>query len=284
MRAVIIEKEYEVGDRFGIFLASDLHIDSPDHDRKLLIREFDEAVRLNARIIIAGDVYDFIMNGDSKRYTPSRGKYGQEDAHINHAIDESFNVLSKYAKNIDVMMLGNHESSVVKHHSIDPVAILINRLNRECGADIYYLGYQGFIRYQYKYKNGNSSRSYDIKACHGSGGSSPVTKGTITLNRYMNMHDADLYFSGHTHSKVILPCEPRSYLDNKGNIKWKERKAIVTGAYVNPVESENTRTASGARPYNVNYGDMMRSFQSTGGVMVEHEFIGKDEMITRIIS
>jgi hypothetical protein len=29
MRAVIIEKEYEVGDRFGIFLASDLHIDSP---------------------------------------------------------------------------------------------------------------------------------------------------------------------------------------------------------------------------------------------------------------
>jgi hypothetical protein len=283
MRAVTIKKEYEVGDRFGLFFASDLHIDSNGHDAKLMKREFDEAKRLNCRIIIAGDIFDFLMNGDNKRYSPSKSKYGPVDGHINYSIDNAFESLKDYAKNIDVMMLGNHESSVIKFHSFDPVAVLINRLNRECGANIHYLAYNGYIRYAYRYKNGNASRSYDIKICHGIGGNSPVTKGTISQARTLNMHDADLYVSGHSHQALVLPSENRTYLDQYGNIRIKERKVLVTGCYVKPFHQSSLTSSGGANPYNVQYADLMSSLQSTGGAMVEHEFLSKDDMITRII-
>ena len=115
MRAVTIEKTYNVGDTFSYYICGDFHIDSREHDRKLLISELEEAKARGSRIIILGDIFDFIMNGDSKRYTPSRSRYGHEDGHINYAIDEAFDVLVPYAESIDIMMLGNHESSVIKY-------------------------------------------------------------------------------------------------------------------------------------------------------------------------
>jgi len=54
-----------------IFLCSDLHLDSPAHDRKLLVRELDRALELDADIIIGGDVFDALLPGDRKRHTPS---------------------------------------------------------------------------------------------------------------------------------------------------------------------------------------------------------------------
>jgi predicted phosphodiesterase len=283
MRAVTFKREYKLGDVVNIFLASDLHLDSPEHDRELLIKEFDEAKRMNARIIIGGDIFDFLLNGDSKRYTPSRNSYGPIDSHINEAVRDAYEVLSPYASNIDVVMIGNHESSVIKYHSFDPVAMLVGMLNMNEKSNIVYLGYQGYIKYHYSYQSGGRTHTYVIKACHGVGGSSPVTKGTITLNRFMNMHEADLYFSGHTHSKVVLPCEPKSYIDRMGNVKVKERKAVVTGAYVKPVQEESTKRKNEPNPYNVHFGDLMRSLQSTGGVMLQHTFKAKDYMETKII-
>ena len=284
MRSTTIRKDYKAGDKFGYFLMSDLHLDSPEHDRKLLIRELDYAIKMNADILIGGDVFDFILKGDNKRFTNSRNKYPGEDAVLNHAIEEAFKVLSPYAKNIKAILLGNHEASVIKFHSIDILAMLIDRLNDLEGVNIDYCGYQAYIRIRYEYEKGNHCETYVIKATHGSGGGSPVTKGTISLNRYMNMYQADLYFSGHTHSKVILPCEPQGYLDQNGTPKWRERKAIVTGAYVKPIELEPTSKLGRANPYNINYGDNMKSLQSTGGVMIEHEFISSKEYITRIIA
>lgn len=284
MRAVTIQKTFKTGDIFNYYLMSDLHIESPEHDRKLLIKELEYAKKNNADIFIGGDIFDFINNGDRKRYTPSRNKYEELDAVINEAIDEAFEILKPYAKNIKVMLCGNHESSVIKHHSFDPAAVLTRELNKLSGVDIKYLGYQGYIRLKYSYAKGKRNFNFDIKAHHGTGGAAEITKGTITINRFMNSHIADLYWSGHTHTKVILPDETQSYMNLDGNICTKSRKGIITAAYVCPVKEVGTTRNGKVNPYNIDYGDTKRTLQSTGGVMFSHEFETIEGITTRIIS
>lgn len=285
MRAIIIEKKYKIGDVFNYFLCSDLHIDSPEHDRKLLVKEFDYAVKKKCDIFIGGDIWDFIVKGDTKRFTSSRVKYPGEDAQLNFAIDEAFNLLRSYAKYIKVALCGNHETAMLKFHSIDPMVLLIDRLNELPDTNIEYLGYQGYIRLRYLYANGNHSQYFDIKAHHGTGGAAEITKGTITLNRFMNTHIADLYWHGHSHTKVILPDEVCSYLDKNGTIKTKSRKGVITGSYVHPTHHEPTKRNGKAKAYHYSYGDSIRTLQSSGGVIMEHEFTSRREPMTvRIIS
>jgi len=283
MRTTIIEQQYASGDSFNYYFMSDLHLDSPEHDRKLLIRELDYALSKKASIFIGGDIFDFLLNGDRKRYTPSRNKYGAEDAAVNFALEEAYTTLKPYAKNIKVVLCGNHEVSMMKFHSIDPLVILICKLNELEGVHIEYLGYQGYIRLAYKYKKGASAQSFDIKAHHGTGGSSEITKGTITLSRFMNAHIADLYWSGHTHTKVVLPDENCTYLDQYGNINVRSRKGLITGAYVHASQYEPSTHNGQAKPYHVSYGDLKRTLQSTGSILMEQTFVNKEEMITRII-
>lgn len=282
MRAVTLKKNYKSGEEYNYFLCSDLHLESPEHDRKLLIKELDYAVKQNADIFIGGDVFDFILNGDKKRYTPTRNKYTDTDSVLNEALAEAIEVLTPYAKNIKVILCGNHESMVIKHHSIDILALLIYELNKLEGVYIQYLGYQGYIRIAYKYASGNQTHTFDIKASHGSGGGAIVTKGTIGINRQMSAAIADMYWSGHTHTKVILPDENCSYMDSFGNIKYKSRKGVITGAYVMPVQEEYTEFHGRPNPYGINYGDMMKSLQSTGGVMMTHTFHSVVDMDIRM--
>lgn len=276
MRSVIINKPYESGQVFNYFFMSDLHHDSPEHNRPLLIKELEMAKEHNADIFIGGDLFSMLINGDRKRYTPSRARYYGEDAHINAAIEELYHTLLPYACLIRVILSGNHEETTVKFHGIDPVACLVDRLNMLQDTNIEYLGYEGYIRLAYKYAKGNDSRSYDIKAHHGAGGKSEVTFGTITQQRFMYAHEADLYWNGHTHEALVLPRKYKSYLDKNGNPRVKRRDCIVTAPYVHIVEHEATKRGNSAKPMKVDYGHSMRTLQSDGGIMVRHQFTGRD--------
>ena len=275
MRSVILQKEYNVGDIFYYGFMSDMHLDAPDHDRDRLIEDLEFFKEHNADIFIGGDNWSMLMNGDRKRYTPSQARYPGEDAHINHAINEAVDVLTPYAHLIKVMLSGNHEETTLKFHGIDPTAALIDRLNEKTGSSIEYLGYQGFIRLSYKYANGNETRMVDIKAHHGAGGAAEVSKGTITEQRFIHSNIADIYWNGHTHYSLVMPCDNAAYLDNKGVPRARTRLALVSAPYVHVVSHESTKRGNHARPMKVNYGNRMRTYVSTGGHMVYHIFNGK---------
>lgn len=276
MRAVTIRKEYNIKDQFNIFLCSDIHLEAPDHNRELFHKEMKKALSKNADILIGGDIFDAILPGDRKRYTPSHTKYEDQDAILNAVLTEAIDLFTPYAKNIKVILCGNHDDALTKHHAIDLVALLIYELNKLEGVHIQYLGYKGYIRYNFKYANGAYSNSYDIYAEHGTGGGAVVTKGVIGIVRQMTANIADLYWSGHTHTKVVLPDESCAYLDKLGTPRTKCRKGIVTGAYVTPVSNEKTTRGKRPNPYNVSYGDRMRSYQSTGGVMLTFDIDSKE--------
>lgn len=276
MRAVTIKKEYNVKDQFNIFLCSDIHLEAPDHNRELFHKEMKKALSKNADILIGGDIFDAILPVDRKRYTPSHTKYEDQDAILNAVLTEAIELFTPYAKNIKVILCGNHDDALTKHHAIDLLALLIEKLNELEGVNILYLGYTGFVRYNFRYAKGGFSTSYDIYAEHGTGGGAVVTKGVINIVRQMTANVADLYWSGHTHTKILLPDENCACLNQNGVPKAKCRKGIITGAYVFPVSVEKTKRGKKPNPYNVKYGDRMRSYQSTGGVMLTFDMDSKE--------
>lgn len=256
------------GEQHKIFLCSDLHFGCKDQDIKKLRRDFDKAKKENAKIICYGDWGEFIIPQDKKRYTSSRDKYNNDDQ-ICSTIDEAYDFLKDYADNLLVIGTGNHEASVSKFHSIDPTKTLIYRLRREAGAkELYHGQYAGFIRLcMGRGENGQSNKMiYDIFYTHGQGASSTPSGSMGMLKQHMYNKVANLYCAGHTHAPVYLPCESMMYLNNKGNIKIKERKGVVTGCYSGITSNPYDAMHNGYQP---DFGEeKMRNLQGSGGAML----------------
>ena len=247
-----------------IFLCSDLHLDSPAHDRKLLKAELDEALRLDADILIGGDIFDAILHGDKKRHSPSSDT-DNTDPKLNVIVQRAYEFLKPYAKKIVAIGHGNHEMSVVKFNSFDPLDALHFLLQLEKGVDIKQLHYTGIVRYQYEHSGGGHRRSFDIYFNHGQGASAEISKGLIMIDRHRKKVDADIYWFGHTHTKVVLPSENQIYMSTSGELKNKTIRCLITGCYQKVFnDSTNKEYAS------VNYGEeKMRVNQSTGGAMLK---------------
>lgn len=245
-----------------LFLCSDLHLDALSCDIELLKSELDEASAQGADIAIGGDVFDALLPGDKKRYTAAGDPF-HTDQNLNEAVKKASAFLKPYAKNIVAIGHGNHETSVMKFNSFDPVDALIYILSQQDGVDIKPLHYTGFLRYSFGYESGNGSRTHTIYFNHGQGATAEISKGLIMVDRHRKKAVADLYWFGHTHTKVVLPSENVIYMDSFGQLKEKTVKAVITGCY-NKVFYDST-----GKQASVMYGEeRMRTNQATGGAMV----------------
>lgn len=224
-----------VNERLGITLMSDLHVDSAITNLSWIDRELREARDNGDRILIAGDVFDGILPSDKKRYSPQamRDSLRGRDDILNAAVDLAVSVLGPYADQIDMISCGNHEASIVKHHSVDPIILLLDGLSGKCsnGHKISYGGYTGFVEYTVPL-NG-SSRRLVIYYHHGSGGSSPVTKGFLDFSRKGVFVDSDVVWSGHLHTRITDTGATRLSCPSRGDSPSLSQQVFVrTGAYM----------------------------------------------------
>jgi len=216
---------------FGFF--SDLHLDAHDHDAKKMKKDFDHVKSLNGRMYINGDLLDLILPGDRKRYVKGNDITTAQSA-INEIIDMAVQALMPYVNHIDGIGVGNHESSVVKYHSIDPTQMIIRELNHARDKNlppILHMGYTGYIVHNYFHGENNAVRRLAIWYHHGTGGSSPVTKGIIGFNRVVYGNDADVYWLGHLHSAAIDAGIERLHLNKNNEPYVKTLKAFYTAGY-----------------------------------------------------
>lgn len=218
-----------------IAFLSDLHFDSPHHDRKALIADLDRAKKRNARIFLGGDLGCFIFARD-KRFTAAHAKDRKIDAVVDESVREGIEILGPYADNIDFMALGNHETTVLKYLGSDitnRIRIELERLKKK-RESIIYGGYSGYIRIRFKGGEGTNEHraggSDIIYYHHGAGGSAPVTRGMIDLYRVRAANVADVYWLGHKHTDASDIPRVR-YLDNMGNIRAKKVLAFFTAGY-----------------------------------------------------
>jgi len=267
MERIISRIGYKDGERFAYFLASDLHIDEPGFDEALFKKEFDAARAENARIYLNGDILGLILPGDMKRYTPSSDQYHEIDGKINKAIEHAEALLKPYVDLIDMIGCGNHETAVLKHHSVDATKLLIGFLNRSRNpklSPIRHGGYTGFIRLIFEGVGRGHVQNYDIYYNHGQGTGGDVTDGLIGLKRREYI-SSDLIWMGHVHRKWSGIVGEEQGLDRMGNFYSREQRGVITGTYLRNLQETDAST----KGYRLSFAEeRMRRPQAQGGAML----------------
>lgn len=272
---------YERGGERGITLISDLHIGAPNVNYKKIQTDIETAIVNNDRILINGDVFDMILPGDRKRFTPDAlhpRLQGKKNI-INEVVKWGAEILAPAAHLIDMIGVGNHEVSVEKYHHYDPTSALLDQLYtalpvKHKDHKINFGGYTGYIDYRFRLsldENLGNGRRYVIWYHHGSGGSSPVTKGMIDLDRTAAFR-ADLKWLGHKHTRItahIQELECPLFGDEPNILDVRQ---VITGAYFDTYRGQTQQSYkdNGRR---ANYAaDMGCRPQGQGGARVVISF------------
>lgn len=216
-----------------LLCSSDTHVGHRDVDYDLINRELGLCDRVN----INGDIFDAITNGDRKRYrlsVPHGRILMARERQLDEAIDWAYEIYEPHSTKIDMIGVGNHDDSTVKYNHFDIVLELVKRLNKankEKGSKhkIAYGGYTGFVKYNFYVGRSTPVGSFAIQYHHGSGGSAPVTKGMIDLNRCkVWIQNVDVFWKGHKHNK-FMDFDEVMYPDGH----FEPRVSLFTGSYMN---------------------------------------------------
>ena len=243
VRVLSQDFDYKAQKGFNFCFTSDWHLEAAAHNRRKLKQDLDHAKKTDCRVYVNGDIFDLILPGDMKRYVKAND-LSKGQAVINETIQNAFEFIEPYIDIIDGIGVGNHESSTVKYHSVDPVAWLIQRMNEKRDKalpPIHHMGYSGYLIMNFHHGEHRSIRRLKIWYHHGVGGSSPVTKGMIDINRAVYSNEADLYWMGHKHTAAIDPGIERLYLDSKNQPYVKTLKAFYTAGYHGGMIHEQVR-------------------------------------------
>lgn len=234
--------DYSKQKQFYFALFSDLHIDSKHFARAMFQKDIGQAVAQGARVLINGDVFDAIIPSDRKRYVRS-GDVTSEDAQVNARIEIALKELKPWADNIDFIGFGNHEATMVKFNGIDLIEMLVRRLQEYRNPELPPIqrgSYQGFLRIWFRDTTG-ATRQFVIYREHGKGGSSPVTRGTINIQRLHTTYIADLYWLGHSHTDVVDRSAWTIYPDGAGRIQRRRKLSVITAGYNEGFVQRNLR-------------------------------------------
>ncbi len=209
---------------------SDVHWDSIFCDRKLLFKHLDEAKERNARILIFGDFFDAMGGKYDPRTTKAdiRPEYSTQHYFDDIIMDASAQ-LKSYKHLIDMVSEGQHETNVKKRHEVD----LLGE-HRGLGMFLkYFKGkYSGFIKFKFSTALGSDNSFKTMYYTHGSGGNSPVTRGTIQTARRQEAIRADWFVSGDIHTEFEMP-RTQSRIDNHCNLIISKILHWQLGTYKN---------------------------------------------------
>lgn len=212
------------GFKQDFLLTSDEHIDNKHHLSKFWKRAHDEAKERNAIILKFGDVADVMgAKFDKRNFMGDVDQEFNKANYFNVVADGIAKRLMPYKDNILFFGNGNHEESVTKHHHID----ILDMVNDKLGSVAKRGGYEGFIRLRFKTSSGSDSQRIDIYYNHGNGGGQR-THGLSTHLDYQAFNIADIYVSGHNHKSFQFPSYVTS-LNDRGNVERRRTAHIKIG-------------------------------------------------------
>jgi hypothetical protein len=215
-----------------VLLISDIHWDNPHCNRELLKKHLDQALEIQADILINGDLMCLMQGSYDPRKSkndirPEHNKTNYLDAVVNDAIDW----FSPYAHLIKVVGYGNHETNILKRAESDVIDRFVFGLNSKNGTNVEVGGYGGWIVYNFRRAEMGGMAAYKIKYMHGFGGGGPASKGVIQYHRMATMVEgADMIWMGHVHEDHELTYSVES-LNSNNKVKLKDILMIRTPTY-----------------------------------------------------
>ena len=219
----------EPGEVFPVMLSSDQHYDSVKCDLDLLKTDLAHADEKEMLVILAGDFFDAMQGKDDPRREPEQLKAEYNvSSYFDALVKDGARFLSNYPKCKFIFALGNHETSVLKHHGTNLLDRLADKLRDKYEIEAINAPYAGWVRFMFNQKNKRDSKVLFYH--HGQGGNSPVTKGVIQTNREAASFQADIYLNGHTHTQYYLAI-PRYMLNAAGQQILKNEHHVRTPGY-----------------------------------------------------
>jgi hypothetical protein len=230
MRIFNLRERSEPGQPHFRLLMSDLHLGSVNADHDAITEDLSRAREIGARILINGDVFDAIGPKDRRFDLVVLHPRVERKKDLAKAIvDMAKELLMPYRDIIDIIGIGNHEESWIAYGYNDPVRRLIEELNRE-GAGIQHGSFWGYVNTSFQIDGTRKRPRHKLLYLHGTGGDSPVTKGTIDFNRKGRNWVYDCLTFGHKHNLV---CQVDQMADVSSRGKYAERRQLnlQTGSY-----------------------------------------------------
>jgi len=216
-------------DSSTFLLLSDIHLDNPKCNRKLLAKHLDECRERKGHVLMFGDIL-CLMQGKKDR----RG--GKGDARPEHMGGNYFDLVFNEAADFlkpwqDIILMagdGNHETAVLNNQEIDPLENVV-RTMRNNGSSIEHMGYQGWVRFMFTNNNAKVRRCM-LFFHHGAWGGI-ITKGTMGGGRYAAIApDADLIVNGHNHERSMV-AHSCYRVDVTGKAWVEQRWHLQCGTY-----------------------------------------------------
>lgn len=202
---------------------SDLHIGSATVDYSRL----KDDLRRPGRLAINGDIFEAIVPQDSKRFRAGelhRRLQGRTDI-LNASLDWAVELLSPVRSRIDYIGCGNHDTALEKHHSVDLVMLLCDRLS------VRYGGYTGFADYRFRDANRHTQRFVEFYH-HGHGGGGSLGAGVNEFAKKLAFVDADLIWIGHRHHRITAHMRRLSCPLGGSQPRYRDVRYLMTGAYM----------------------------------------------------
>lgn len=220
----------------GITFIGDPHTFKSERLTEQLRSDLQGAKERGDLIAIWGDIAEWIVSSDLKRYCAKHNV--RVDAYVNRMVADLADFYEPFANHIEIMKLGNHETAFIKHHHVDPMAMLIQELNRRRDPALLPIFYGGYtmwwlVKFVRTSEAGNrlGSQSVKIWMHHGAGGAAPVTKGVIDRARIQDsIWGADVYVIGHKHNQASVPVM-KEECDDYGNVSRRMVDFIEVAGY-----------------------------------------------------
>ena len=178
---------------------SDVHWEDGHADRGQLER-WRDWIRAedNRYFFIGGDLFNVATR------TSVSGIFGSR-LQLQDAIDEAAAFVSPIADRCIGAVTGNHERRIHKHAGLDPLREFCRRFDIYHDADALYFKFRvGAKKYESGRRHNMKPVIYTAFAMHGAGGGRMWGGKVNRMASMAGMVQADLYFMGHTHSKVAF--------------------------------------------------------------------------------
>lgn len=213
-------------------VSSDRHWDSVNSDRAMQKRHLELMLERGGLLIDNGDAFDLMQGRNDRRGSKSSLRPEHtNDAYFSSVINTAAEWFKPYAGNILMWAEGNHETSIRRHQEIDVTGHFLAELKAHGGQNIHRGRYANYVRFQFQRGTNKRLNNMVLFAHHGSGGSSPVTRGVIQSNRRaVTYPDADIIITGHLHSEWLVPIR-RERITQRGIIYDKRQYHVSVGTY-----------------------------------------------------
>jgi hypothetical protein len=221
---------------FRCLLSFDRHHDNPKCIQELEKKHLEEVKTWGTFCIDGGDLFCAMQGkGDPRAVKGQTRDEDEGEDYFDRLVNSAADFYQPYLAHMPILGLGNHETSVLKHHGANLTKRLAEELTARSNgtAAVYDGGYTTFVKFTFYTKSKETKNKYTARATkllrmfHGAGGDAPMSFGTLNVKREAAHNpDPDIFASGHSHNefsvgvaRLRISDHGKLYLDDSLHIK-----------------------------------------------------------------